>query len=473
MTSTSLRRALAVAAALALGVLHGCGGGGGSDPAPTVPPNNPPPTSPPAATVSYGGITAFGSVWVNGVEYSTSNASFRRDGRDATEAELRVGMVVRVEGSIRDKAAARLTVDGALKGRVEQVVDANRLRVMGQEVQIDANTRFENNTQPALGDWVEVHGLVVGDGAVAAGFVERQSPPTPLLYAVKGIVKNHDTAANTLAIGSLTVQLAGATVRDLPAGNWNGRLVEIKGSACTGNPVCGTLTATAVEPSGARFGDNVGVEIEGYVSATSATGFTLAGQAVSTSSSTVYENGTVDEISIGTKLEVEGTLSNGVLQATKVSFRDSVRLEADVASVANGTITLVGLPGVTVQTNALTRLKGNVALGDIAAPNHLRIRGRLAPSGAVLASEIERRSATSDSRVILQAALTAVAAPNLSLLGLTVDTTAIADAEFKDAKDLSIGRSAFFAAVKVGSVVKLRADLRNGSLRWDQAEIEN
>ena len=81
-------------------------------------------------------------------------------------------MVVRVDGSISGAKADTITVDDAIKGRVEQVLDANRMVVMGQTVQIDNLTRFDNNVVPVVGDLVNVYGLVAGDGVIAAGFVE-------------------------------------------------------------------------------------------------------------------------------------------------------------------------------------------------------------------------------------------------------------------------------------------------------------
>ena len=51
--------------------------------------------------ISSGSVTGFGSVFVNGVEFKTNSAIFDvEDNIDATQADLRVGMVVQVEGTI-------------------------------------------------------------------------------------------------------------------------------------------------------------------------------------------------------------------------------------------------------------------------------------------------------------------------------------------------------------------------------------
>ena len=185
--------------------------------------------------VAYGTITDFGSVWVNGVEYQSGTATIRIDDTVHPESDLRRGMVVRVDGSISGATAATITVDDAVKGFVEQVLDANRMIVMGQTVQIDNTTRFDNNVVPVQGDRVEVHGLIAGDGLIAAGYVEKKATaPTPP-FAVKGVVKSHDTTAQRFQIGALTVQYSGTTiVSDMPGGTWNGLQVDIKGTACSG-----------------------------------------------------------------------------------------------------------------------------------------------------------------------------------------------------------------------------------------------
>lgn len=423
--------------------------------------------------VSFGGITGFGSVWVNGVKYNTDAATFKRDDRNVTQADLRIGMVVRVDGSISGAKASAITVDESIKGRVEQVIDANRMRVMGQTVQIDAQTRFDNGVVPALGDIVEVHGLVVSDGTVAAGYIEKKAVAANPPFAVKGFVKSHDTAARTFVVGTLTVSYGSAAVNDMPAGGWNGQLVEIKGTACSGTPVCGTLTASQVEPNGPRIVSIAAAEIEGYVASASASGFVIGAQQVVVTAATVYENGVAADVVIGAKLEAEGAISGGILTASKVSFRDNVRLEGDVATAGGSTLTLNGLPGVQVQVNSLTQFKGVSSLAGLAAPNHLRIRGRMGTGNTVIATELELRSTSSDARVILQGPTGAVANPSLSILGVVVDTSGVAENEFKDLRDAVVGRAAFFNALAVGDAVTARGELRNGAVRWDQMELED
>lgn len=447
-------RVLAAGAALALAACGGGIGGTGSEPG-----------------VAYGSITAFGSVWVNGVEYDTSNTVFKTDDHPSGgggQDDLRIGMVVRVDGTGR--SAATITEDESVKGFVEQVLDANRLVVMGQTIQIDAATRFDNGVVPVMNDRVEVHGLIAGDGLIAAGFVEKKTnAPTPP-FAVKGIVKNQDSASQSFQVGALTVQYAGAAVGDMPAGAWNGLQVNIKGSACAGPaPVCGTLVATQVEPAGARVANAARAEIEGIVVAVTANGFTIGNQAVVTTAGTRYEGGTAADLIVGTKVEAEGAIAGGVLTATKVSFRDAVRIEGDIAGVAGNTLTIAGLPGVTVSVSSITELK-DVTLAGLAAGQHLRIRGKLGAGNGVIATRLELRSADSD--VELQAPVQALT-PETSLRLLGVDISTAGSLQYRDVSDAAITRAAFFAAAQVGSLVKASGDRSGSSVNWRELELEN
>jgi len=469
-TPRSLRRLRnAFTGGLAALLLGACGGGGDGGIDGTGATNS---------GVSYGTVTAFGSVWVNGVRFETSSAVFKLDDTTVTQGDLRLGMVVRVDGSIDDRRAATVTVDDAVKGRVEQVLDASRMVVMGQTVQIDNTTRFDSNVVPVAGDYVEVHGFVVGDGAVAAGYVQKKATLATPPFVVKGLVKNHDTAARTFQVGTLTVTYATAATNDMPAGSWNGLTVDAKGNACANNPVCGTLTASRVEPGGARVSDIAKAEVEGFVTSLTPNGFVLAGQTVVVNAGTVFVGGVASEVVPGVKLEAEGPIAGGTLTATKVAFKDNVRFEADVASVnvGAGTLSLAGLPGISVQVNSLTQLRSVASLAGLATGNHLRIKARPGPNNTVLAIELERRSVSPDTRVILEGPVSAIGGTtSLTILGVTVDTSTVPNSEFKNLSDVAIGRTAFFAALGASNIaVKARGTLgAGGAVTWDQMELED
>jgi hypothetical protein len=418
--------------------------------------------------VAYGTITGFGSVWVNGVRYETpAGTVFRLDGSSVSQSDLKVGMVARVEGS--GTSATTVVVESALKGRVEAVA-GDRYTVLGQAVQTDASTVFDDGVRPVVGDYVEVHGLPQQAGVVAASYIEKKDSLATPPYAVTGFVAAQDAAASTLTIGTLTVQYAGATTGDMPSGSWVGLLVEVKGSNCAGTPTCGTLTASKVEPGGSGIASSAKSEIEGYVTSLTADGFMLGGQRVVLTAATVFDDGQRADIVVGVKLEVEGPVSGGVLTATEVELKDSVRIEADVLAVAGDRVTFVGLPGVEIQVTAQTELKELASLAALQAGHHMRVRARVAAGGLAIASELELRSP--DDVVELRGPVSAWADPQFTILGLVVDTAGRPDGAFRD-DDVAIGRAAFFAGLSAGQVVQASGSRSGSAVIWDEFELED
>jgi hypothetical protein len=115
-------------------------------------------------------------------------------------------------------------------------------------------------------------------------------------------------------------------------------------------------------------------------------------------------------------------------------------------------------------------------VSGLALGQHLRIRGRSNPAG-VQAGELELRSTQSDSRVILQGPISAFTGFGVTILGVAADLGTVSDSNFtrsvgQSSGSTALGRATFFAALKVGTVVKLRGDRTGSSIRWTEAEIE-
>lgn len=451
----------------ALLVLSACGGGGGATAGGGTG----------GTGISFGSVTDFGSIFVNGVEFSTNGATINRDDVSINESELRRGMIVEVQGSFTSSTsgtAATVNVEEAVRGPVESMTgtaSSGTLVVLGQTVSVDDTTLFDNNVPNfgavISGDLLEVHGLRRSDGTIVASFIERKT--APVVFVVRGTVAGHSAGAQTFKVGALTVNYNGANINDMPApsgSNWNNLFVEVKGSSCAGNPVCGTLTATKVEPEGLVAANANRAEIEGFVTAmVSTSDFTLNALRVLTTGATVFSGGLQDEIVVGVKLEVEGNLPGGVLTATKVQFKESVKLESN-ASVSGSAISLEGLPGITVTANAFTEFKNTAATISNLAPlnnRNVRIRGRASGATSVIATEIEDRGASdSTADVILQGSVAKadVSNPTFKILGVTVDTSQLAANEFKDVNDSPIGATPFFIALSAnGGLVKAKGRL--------------
>ena len=473
MTRTTLCTALG-AGFCVLTALSCSGGGGGGTGAPSA-----------TSSVSSGAITGFGSVKLAGKEYETQNTSFVVDGQPGSQNDLKVGMVVTVNGSLSStgtRSATTITQEDVVEGAIQSIPDMkDRIVVLGKTVLIDNGTVFDNNIPGqnisglVVGDLVEVNGFVKGKGLIIATLIEKKSAPATC--QVNGIVENHNSSTQTFTIGGLTVHYSGAVVNDMPspAGNaWNDSLVEVQGSPCT--QASQPLIATKVEPEQINVANADEFEVEGAITLfNSPASFTVNGVPVVTNANTIFEGGAADDLALGVEVEVEGSLTNGVLTAKEVSFRDNVEIEGDAATVTSGggtpNVTVSGLPGITVFVNAQTEFKGRISnLGQLVVGDHVRVRGRPTGTNTVIAAKVDKRSA--DTRVILEGAVQSVANPNLIVLGVLINTSPISDGNFEGPNDGASGRAAFFSTVKVGTVVKAKGDLIGGSVLWTEIEIE-
>lgn len=433
------------------------------------------------ASVSSGAITGFGSVKLNGKEYETpSNASFMVDGQPGTQGDLKVGMVVTVDGSLSStgiRTARTITQKDVVEGAIQSIPATNdRIVVLGQTVLIDNGTVFDNSISPAnisglaIGNLVEVNGFVTGKGLITATLIEKKNPPATC--EVQGIVENHNSVAQTFTLGGLTVNYIGAAFGDMPTpvGNaWNDVLVEVNGSPCDQSTT--TMNATKVEPVRINVVNADEIEVESAITLfSSPASFTVNGVPVVTNSNTIYR-GTAGDLALGVEVAVEGSLANGVLTAEEVSFRDNVEIEGNVASVAANQLTVSGLPGITVFVNAQTEFKGGIPdLAQLVAGNHVRVRGRPTGTSSVIAAEVEKRFP--GTRVALQGAVQSIANPTVIVLGVPIDTSPILDSNFKGSDGVTTGRTAFFSAVKAGTLVRAQGDWNSVSVIWNEIENE-
>lgn len=425
--------------------------------------------------ISRGGITGFGSVWVNGVKFNTDQATITLNGESVSQDKLRLGMIATVEGNLKSATAARLTIDEAVKGRIEAVdAKAGTITVMGQTIVMDATTLFGNSTANSLviNDWVEVHGHIVSDGRLAGSYIEKMPVPAVAKFAIKGFVKNHDPAGRNFQIGNLSVAYAAAEASDLPSGIWNGLALQVKGSACAATPVCGTMAADKVELNDLALAPLAEVELEGFVSGIDSTSFKLGGQTVSFNAQTLFEGGVLGDVVLGTKLEVEGTVNAGILVARKVSLRDGLRLEANVAGVTGTSLSLEGFSGLVINTSALTRFSGDYSeLTDIAKTHHVEIRGRLGSDGALVAGEIKGVKSTPEPSVRIRGPVSAASDPQLTVLGQSIQV--LAATQLRNAAGQILSRSTFFSQLKISQPVSIKGNLQVGGFAWEEISLED
>lgn len=477
-------------------VFSGCGGGGGGGNS-IAPPPPPPPPPPPTGGIVRTGITSgvvsgFGSVFVNGVEYETNNATITVDDQPGTESDLKVGHVIQLTGTVTEDEATgiietgeaeTIVFDDNVKGPIDSRDLANNtMVVMGQTVSVDADTSFDDDIDPPAleglmdGEVVEVSGFTDANGNVVATRVERSAA---VEFEVRGIVSSLNAGNMTFNINALVVDFSAATLDNFPSGMpSDGDFVEAKGMTFGAG---GELQATRVELEDQVLTGNDGdnAEIEGLITRfVDETDFDVAGFPVTTNAQTVFEGGTAQDLGLNVKVEAEGDLdANGTLVADKVDIRrgNVIRLESTIEDVnaAAGTVTILG---ITVTADALTRFEDKSAasvepfgLANLSAGDFVEIRGAEDPpdSGMVIASRLDRDDLDPDT--IVQGFVQSVADPNLDILGVTIQTDG--NTIFRDIDDSIMSSTDFFNAVMQGSLVKAKGTAMAGNV-IDAEEVE-
>ena len=390
-------------AALLIG-LNACGGSDSNDKV------SPPPPVQETGVVSVGVITGFGSVYVNGVRYDTSSASVLMDDQAAAESALKVGQYVELKGHSHgaDHYADVIRYHNVIEGPIASInVGASSFVAMGQTVFVTSETSLGDDITPssieglAVDDVVEVSGVVTTQGDIEATRVDIKPDGGP--FDVTGYVSKLVADAKLFKINALVVDYSAANMDDFTTGQpGEGDLVLVKGF--TFDPY-GTFIATRVELRSddwlkADAGDEL--EVEGTITDfVSATAFKVAGRAVTTTPTTLYEHGTVANLANDVLVEVEGTAdAAGVLVALKVRFKEvsTIRIVAQIETLVttDGSMNLLGLD---VATNEATRLEDMSALAlrdvnfaDLAVGNWVDVRGYEDPAGsnAVTATRVVR-----------------------------------------------------------------------------------
>ncbi len=176
--------------------------------------------------IVFGAISGFGSVIVNDVEFDTSTAVVTRDGEPATASQLGLGMIVTVEGQLdADRltgVADTIEVTTLLEGPLETVAsDLATASVLGGNLVFGPDTVVEDLTlsdTAAVGKNVEVSGFVDANGNIRVTRIAGSTSIVDSGFAVRGVIENVDTIAETFTIRGVTISYAMAELSDVPAG---------------------------------------------------------------------------------------------------------------------------------------------------------------------------------------------------------------------------------------------------------------
>jgi hypothetical protein len=435
-------------------------------------------------TLTIGPISGFGSVIVNGTEFATNGATVFMDDEPATVDDLRIGMVVTVRSRVYTQTANAYAVQirfaNEALGPISSIdPDDGSFVVLGRTVYVDELTEFEAGTFESLqvGNMVHVSGQWRSQDRIQATHIHRiaNAYAAGMTMQVKGEIEDLDVGLQRFRIGTQWADYSAAALELGGNDIANGMFIEASSTApmAGGDMILDKVQARDRDRDRDQLCDSdCNFELEGFVTDfVSATEFYVDEQPVTTTTETVYINGTVDSLALDAKVAVDGTLdADGVLVADRIVFRlpSLVEIEADIEALDTATESLT-LLGINVGTNEFTMycdhsVAGTMMFGfdDLAVGDRTDVRAYI-DTGSVMASKIEREDADDD--VTLKSLVEEVSQPSITMLGVMV--TADQDTVFQNAAKEVIDADSFFALVEVGSIVKAEGTYNGTSILAD------
>lgn len=351
--------------------------------------------------ISFGVITGFGSVIVNGKRFDTDDAIIVVDGIETTQAALTEGMVARVEGEWTangEGVANRVEYDDDIRGPVQGAVQYDALSgqgsmtVLGQLVRFNRQSVFRGTspTTVGAGDYLRISGWYQESGELIASLVQSIGVFIDGNDAeVNGFIRNLDTALQQFLIGDVPVSWDSATEiamgdgRDslLPADD--GVFVEVEGHF-----VNGVLEAGKIKREDGRnriratSGDDI--DLEGPISSRDAAGRTLVihGVTVRITDSTQFRDTlTENQLQNGLRVEVQGEWNGAQELIARVidSRAPDSEIEASILTITDPANRVLNVGGIRVLVVSRTLLTDDdddhLTFTDLRAGDFLEVIG--------------------------------------------------------------------------------------------------
>ena len=435
--------------------------------------------------VARGTIDGFGSIFVNGVEFDTSNATIILDGELATEDDLGVGMVVLVKGTVNPDGvtgiAETVIFDDEVEGPITAIEvnangDAKLITVLGVSIIVEqTGTVYENVTFETLsvGDVVEVSGFPEGIANLRATRVEKKADSyvAGQIVEIKGYVT--DLQNTEFFIGSQLIDFETADLSDVVGGILSeGDYVEVYGTLEGERLIASRIETEDTPVTAANSGGSFTVQggIQKFVSISN---FEVAGVHVDASGATLIP---IDvNLGNGVAVEVEGVWEGETLVATRVeSRRGDIEVEASVIDLdpATRSITMSVFGGaVTVITDARTMFDDDTSAVESFQYDDLRVGDfieieAIGIDDGLIATRVDREDPDDE---VIQAPIQELEVNmSVTLLGITIQ---VSGAEFEDREGNDVSAEIFFEQAAVGDLIKVE-DEQPADGNADEVEFE-
>lgn len=467
---------------LCAALLHSCDGGGdgggigGSGITPIV-----------NADLSYGTITGFGSVIINGQRYNTDQSEFVIDGETGNQSDLALGMLVSANVDFDRMSASQVSYEPSVLGPVASIDPvANRMTVLGQMIIVSADTVLDGVSLAGLnpGNFIQLTGNRDAAGALRATWIA----PAPLTDQVKviGNLANLQTDEGRFSIGQLSIDHNAANLSGLDVDLANGLSVIVSAPTSSLDAPASTLKAATIDLATLALLDSgQRIEIEGIVSdVVSDNRFSLDGRTVLTDANTLFQlvggsPATAAAINRNTRVELEGSVdSSGAIRTTRITVipSDESRLIGRIESLDAGNQSLRVL-GIDFGTTTRTRYdndesgSGAAEFTSLGVGSYVRIDASFIEN-TLVASRIRVEQPDEEARLRGPVTRLDVNASVLEVLGVSLIDGG--DTGYENLAGQELGRAGFLQSLRIGDLVEARwKEYQSTALPPDDVEIED
>ncbi len=338
--------------------------------------------------VVMGSITGFGSVYINGVEYDTSNTQFYRDGKRAKQDDFSLGENIEMTGSVDaltgTGVADKISYDSDIKGVVTVASSDNHsLRIMGQDVETTPLTvlnGFEQLQDLTIENYVEVSGSRNSEGVLIASSIKLIAPffmNNSSSIAIEGEITRINEDLKMILVQDTIVDYS--AVEDLNSAENKpkiGQYVEVESALNYIQDKILIASSIHSETPYQRFEKGTLLAVKGLVTdfdLNFPSHFRVAGQPVVITDKTKLITGKLDDIFSDTILSVEGLVNeNGELVASTVIVLPLVQEKESgiIESIDNNKIRLNG-KDIIINTSTLLIDQSSQKRKDIKIENLL------------------------------------------------------------------------------------------------------
>jgi uncharacterized protein DUF5666 len=329
---------------------------------------------------SVGPVSGFGSVFVNGIRFSTNdilNRAVNSDDGIFNESDLDEGMILRVTGQWRQNGegtASELEYDDTLRGPIsvveawDEATQTAVISILGLNVTIDQQTVVKGKPVANMidGDVVRVSGWRLRNGDFRASLVRVRDglawvPDPDNAIELEGAIRNVQTIPCRFEIGSVTV-LCNQTVQFETLGRndlEDDLVIEVEGDL-----VGGELVARGIrQDDRRRYRRAVEDDIQftgPVIDAFEGNSFIINGIRVNVTADTEFDDGlTPSDLVPGLLIEVEGDYQpDGSVNADEIELRDAnAEVDGPIEGAVDRQAGTFRVGGVLVQVTPLTILE--------------------------------------------------------------------------------------------------------------------